>query len=490
MPVWAEVIFTAPATGYKQHMTTIRLNADEMMTAALARMLAATARPGQTILLDGPVGAGKTHFARAFIRARQGDAAEDVPSPTFTLVQTYDDPLGSEIWHADLYRLTDPSELDELGLDEAMDHAICLIEWPDRMEVLPPDALTIAIANNPDPALRQITLIGGTDTTRAVQRARFVASAGWGEARVLPLAGDASARRYFRLIGPQGRAVLMDDPSGSVRPFVTMTDWLRDRGFGAPELLAQDQAAGLLLVQDLGDDLVARVLEAQPAMAPAIYDRITDFLVDLHHHPVPDFVSPLDGPALAEQVGLFAEWYPQAVGALPGDATRIGPVIAALHAELAADLQPVLSLRDFHAENLIWRDTAPLGLIDYQDAVACHPAYDLVSALQDARRDVAPEIERASIARYLTATGLDQDRFRAVYALLGAQRNLRIIGIFTRLCIRDGKPRYLDFMPRVWGYIRRNLTHPALTPLAQIIDDLPAPDAATIERIRRQCARP
>ncbi|WP_207100732.1 tRNA (adenosine(37)-N6)-threonylcarbamoyltransferase complex ATPase subunit type 1 TsaE [Paracoccus shandongensis] len=464
---------------------TTRLTADETLTAALARMLAATLRPGDTILLEGPVGAGKTHFARAFIRARQGEGAEDVPSPTFTLVQTYDDPLGTEIWHADLYRLTDPSELAELGLDEALADAICLIEWPDRLEQLPDGAITIGIAAHADPDLREITLIA-PDAARIAARAAFVAGAGWGDARVLPLAGDASARRFFRLTGAQGSAVLMDDPSGGCAPFVAMTEWLRGHGFGAPAILAQDPA-GLLLVEDLGDDLVARVLERDPAMAPPVYDRITDLLVDLHRHPVPGFVAALDGPVLAEQVGLFADWYPQAAGAAGGQ--DIAPLVAALHADLAADVPPVLALRDFHAENLLWQGDAPLGLIDYQDAVACHPAYDLVSALQDARRDVDPGIEAACISRYLAATGMDPDRFRAAYALLGAQRNLRILGIFTRLCLRDGKGRYLDFMPRVWGHVRRNLAHPALAPLAQAVAALPAPDNAVIERIRARCAR-
>nr|WP_295048717.1 phosphotransferase [uncultured Paracoccus sp.] len=324
------------------------------------------------------------------------------------------------------------------------------------------------------------------DAARIIARAAFVAGAGWADARVVPLAGDASARRYFRLTGAQGSAVLMDDPSGACGPFVAMTGWLRGHGFGAPAILAQDPA-GLLLVQDLGDDLVARVLDRDPGMAPAIYDRITDVLVDLHRHPVPDTVAPLDGAMLAEQAGLFADWYPQAAGASGGD--DIAPLIARLHADLAADVPPVLALRDFHAENLIWRGDAPLGLIDYQDAVACHPAYDLVSALQDARRDVDPAIEAACIARYLAATGLDEGRFCAAYALLGAQRNLRILGIFTRLCLRDGKPRYLDFMPRVWGYVQRNLDHPALSPLARAVAALPAPDAAVIERIRARCAR-
>lgn len=461
---------------------TTRLTADETLTAALARMLAATARPGDTILLDGPVGAGKSHFARAFIRARQGEAAEDVPSPTFTLVQTYADPRGTDIWHADLYRLTDSSELVELGLDEALPEAICLIEWPDRLDRLPPRAITVAIAPQDDPDRRTITLIA-PDAARIAQRAAFVAGAGWAEARVLPLAGDASARRYFRLTLAGNSAVLMDDPAGAVGPFLAMTEWLRGHGFGAPGILAQDQDqdAGLLLVEDLGDDLVARVLDRDPGMAPRIYDRITDLLIALHRHPVPDFVAPLDGPTLADQAGLFVDWYPQGAD--------IAPVIAALHADLAADQPPVLALRDFHAENLIWRGDAPLGLIDYQDAVACHPAYDLVSALQDARRDVDPAIEAACIDRYLAATGLDPDRFRAAYALLGAQRNLRILGIFARLCLRDGKPRYLEFMPRVWGHVQRNLAHPALAPLAQAVAAVPPPDDALVESLRLRCAR-
>jgi N-acetylmuramate 1-kinase len=460
---------------------TQRLIADETLTAALARMLAAELRPGQAVLLDGPVGAGKTHFARAFIRARQGDGAEDVPSPTFTLVQTYDDPMGTEIWHADLYRLTDPSELHELGLDEALETGICLIEWPDRLEAAPPGALTIALTTLPDPDLRQIALPKAL--TRAAARAAFVHQAHWGEARVLPLAGDASARRYFRLEGT-GSAVLMDDPGGSMPAFLRMTHWLRGHGFGAPQIIAADEAQGLALVEDLGDALLARVLDEDPALAPIAYDRIADLLAELHRHPVPD-LPPLDGPTLADQVGLFAEWYLPAMGATGGEG--IAPAIAALHAELAADVPPVTALRDFHAENLIWRGPTPLGLIDYQDAVAAHPAYDLVSALQDARRDVPPEIEARAIARYLAATGLDDDRFRAAYALLGAQRSLRILGIFARLCLRDGKPRYLDFMPRVWAHVQANLAHPALAPLAEALAGAPAPTHELIEGLRARC---
>lgn len=460
-------------------------DADEALTAGLARTLAAVLGPGDVLLLDGAVGAGKTHFARALIRARQGDAPEDVPSPTFTLVQTYRDAQGSEIWHADLYRLTDPAELVELGLEEAMQDAVTLIEWPDRMPH-PPGALTIALTATADDR-RQIVLSGDParwgDIARLAEIARFIHDAGWSGARVERLAGDASARRYFRLVGTDGTAVLMDDPAGAVGRYLAMTRWLRQRGFHAPEIHAESEPDGLVLMEDLGDDLVARVLDRDPAAAPAIYDRIADLIAELHGHRPPGFVPALDGPALAEQARLFVEYYPAAAGA-PGAGAGVPAAIAALHDQLCGAEAPVLSLRDFHAENLVWRGEAPIGLLDFQDAVATHPAYELASVLQDARRDVSPEIESCAIARYLAATGLNDSRFRAAYALMGAARNLRIMGIFTRLCLRDGKTRYLDFMPRVWRAIMRDVAHPSLAPLRDALEGVPAPTPGITAAIR------
>jgi tRNA threonylcarbamoyl adenosine modification protein YjeE len=461
-------------------------HADADLTACLARVMAALLKPGDVIALEGPVGAGKTHFARAFIRARQGDLAEDVPSPTFTLVQTYDDPMGTEIWHADLYRLTHPDELIELGLDDAMRDAVVLIEWPDHGGPLP-DPLVLGLEPAHDfPELRRITLAGSEPRWGAMARlpaiARLIHRAGWSGARLLPLAGDASSRRYFRLLDGGRSAVLMDAAPGTTDSYVAMTQWLRHRDLHAPEILAADQVEGLLLLEDMGDDLVARVLETEPALAPRIYDRMTDLLVELAGHAPPDWVLRLDGPELARQVGLFAEYYPAAAGA-PGKGADVADIIAALHEELAGDVPPVLGLRDFHAENLLWHDAEPLGILDFQDAVSVHPAYDLVSGLQDARRDVDPAIEAAQIARFIAATGADADRFRAAYALLGAQRGLRIMGIFTRLAQRDGKRRYLAFMPRVWDAIQRDLAHPALAPLARALTGIPAPTPEVIERI-------
>lgn len=462
--------------------------ADADATACLGRVMAAILVPGDVIALRGPVGAGKTHFARALIRARQGPAAEEVPSPSFTLVQTYADPAGTEIWHADLYRLGDPGELAELGLDEAMEGAIVLIEWPEHGTPLP-DALELAIEPVPGfDDLRRIALRGAPARWGRVARlpamVRLLHRAGWAGARLVPLAGDASARRYFRLTEEGRSAVLMDAAPGSTDAQVAMTRWLRARGFHAPDILAADQAEGLLLLEDLGDDLVARVIEARPALAGTIHDRMTDLLVDLHRHAPPDFLPRLDGPELARQVALFAEYWPAAAGT-PGLGGDIAPRVAELHARLAEDLPPVTGLRDYHAENIVWRGDAPLGLLDFQDAVAVHPAYDLVSCLQDARRDVPAEIEQAQIARYVAATGVDPARFRAAYALLGAQRNLRIMGIFTRLAARQGKRRYLSMMPRVWQAIARDLAHPALAPLARAVEGIPAPLPGILDRIGR-----
>lgn len=460
--------------------------ADEAETAALGRALAGLLTAGDTVLLEGGVGAGKSHLARALIRARQRDFDAEVPSPTFTLVQTYADAFtGTEIWHADLYRLSDPDELAELGLDEAMEHAICLIEWPERLD--PPPARALRIVIEPSGAsedLRKISLIGNRSVWSSVARATAFAAlterSGWGEAYMLPLAGDASARRYFRLFAADGStAVLMDAPPGSLGSYLSMTGWLRDRGFHAPEILAAAPDDGLLLVEDMGDDLLARRLEIEPELAADAYHRVTSLLLGLHGHAPPDFIRPLDGPLLASQAGLFEEWYLPAVGLSVVPA--LCPMIEGLYARYCNSMRPVCALRDFHAENIYWGD--PLGLIDFQDAVIAHPAYDLVSALQDARRDVAPEVEAECLGFYIDSKQLDDAEFRAAYAVLGLQRNLRIMGIFTRLALRDGKKRYLALMPRVWGLVQRNLSHPALAEVAELLRDIPAPDEAFLTRM-------
>lgn len=330
---------------------------------------------------------------------------------------------------------------------------------------------------------------------RQGQIENFLTQAGWADAARQPLAGDASARRYLRLTYGARGAVLMDaNPQTGERVdrFMEVGHWLRDQGYSAPALLAADPENGLLLLEDLGDHLIARLVAADPARERPLYLAVTDFLCDLHRRPPPDFLAVADGAALADLSARVEDWYLPAADATPTDASAsIARAIAGLYGDLS-DGQRTMSLRDFHAENLIWlpgrAGVARIGLLDFQDAFVTHPAYDLVSLCQDARRDVSVETEAACVAAYLQDMGFDAGRFGAIYALLGAQRALRIMAVFARLCLRSGKAHYLDYMPRVWGYLNRNLAHPALATLARAVaDGLPPPTPETLRRIKEKC---
>jgi aminoglycoside/choline kinase family phosphotransferase len=305
----------------------------------------------------------------------------------------------------------------------------------------------------------------------------FLERAGWGGARILPLAGDASFRRYFRVIATQGSAVLMDapPPHEDVRPFLHVADHLQALGFAAPKILARDVAAGLVLLQDFGDDRMREALDADPSREGAIYTQAVDLIRDLHRHPAGD-LPPYDMAVYQREAALFPEWYMPAVGLdVPGGWAQAWDEALA---PIAQDRSTTV-LRDYHAENIMLLTDGGLGLLDFQDALAGHPAYDLVSLLQDARRDVSPELEARMLAHY---GPIDE----AAYALLGAQRNTKILGIFTRLWKRDGKPRYLAFQPRMWAYLERDLAHPALAPVKAWLDaHVPADKRAAYWREHR-----
>lgn len=304
--------------------------------------------------------------------------------------------------------------------------------------------------------------------------AAFLAAQGWDGARIVPLAGDASFRRYFRVAAPGRTAVLMDAPPEheDSRPFVHVAEQLRALGFGTPHILGADWTTGLFLLEDFGDARMAEAIAADPARERPVYAAAIDLLLDLHRHrPIP--LPAYDIAAYQREAGLFPTWYAPALGLAVDHASYEAAWDRAL-APLAASRE-VTVLRDYHAENIMLRDDGCLGLLDFQDALAGHPAYDLVSLLQDARRDVSPELEAAMLARYRAVTPLDD----AAYALLGAQRNAKILGIFTRLWKRDGKPRYLAYQPRVWAYLERDLAHPALAPVAAWFDaNVPHPARA------------
>ena len=322
----------------------------------------------------------------------------------------------------------------------------------------------------------------------------FLARAGWGRAGRRHLAGDASDRRYERLRLGAATAVLMDNPPGGAddpAAFASMARHLRSLGLSAPAILAEDLSRGFLLLEDLGDDVFARLLTADPAREAELYTPAVDVLLHLQTASPPPGLPNLSARDWATAAGFALDWYAFAArGAKPDGADFHAALAAALTAH--ADGPRVLILRDYHAENLLWlpgrEGLARVGLLDFQLGQLGQLGYDLVSLLQDARRDVRPETEAAMVARFAAATGADPSAFAAHYATLGAQRALRILGVFVRLCLVAGKPQYLRLIPRVWGQLQQNLAHPVLTDLRAICNRLlPAPSPELLHKIERQC---
>jgi len=330
-------------------------------------------------------------------------------------------------------------------------------------------------------------------TGRDAQKLAFLDRAGWGGATRQFLAGDASDRSYDRLTRGDETAVLMDAPPGKgddPARFLAIAADLRGLGLSAPQVLAQDLACGFLLLEDLGDALFARITAAEPSAEPALYQAATDVLVAVQAHPPGPDMPDLTAADWAGAAAFALDWYRLAI---TGDRIDTTPFRAALTEALIrhADGPRVLILRDYHAENLLWlpdrAGLARVGLLDFQLAQAGQPGYDLVSLLQDARRDVQPQTEEAMITRFATATGQPEPAFRRSYAVLGAQRALRILGVFARLCLVAGKPGYLPLLPQVWGQLQRNLAQPELRGLAQACAVLPPPTPAALTRIEAQC---
>ena len=333
-------------------------------------------------------------------------------------------------------------------------------------------------------------------TDRNALISAFVSGTDWAGAQRRPLAGDASNRRYERLDLAGRTAVLMDAPrekGEDIRPFIHIAAYLASIGLSAPRIIAVDDEHGFLLLEDLGDDLFARVIPRHPELEATLYTAATDVLVHLHAAPPPAGLRAYDGPVMLDMAALAWRWY--RTGAVAADAMgetafRAGfAQVLAIHAAQT----PVLIQRDYHAENLLWlpdRDgPARVGLLDFQDAMLGHQAYDLVSVLQDARRDVPSAIEDAMMARYVAATGQDDTAFRASYAVLGVQRNLRILGVFARLCMMGGKAHYIDLIPRVWALLLRDLAHPALAAVKPLVTgSLPEPTAEILGKLREKCA--
>ncbi|MBO9473678.1 phosphotransferase [Shimia sp. R10_1] len=335
-------------------------------------------------------------------------------------------------------------------------------------------------------------------TTREEEIAEFLSSTRWSAARHAPLAGDASSRQYRRLHHANGdTAILMDAPQETgedIRPFLRIAQFLTENQLSAPEIWHSSEALGLILMEDFGDALFVAAIAERSADEPMLYQAATDVLLDLHQHTPPPKLSVMDNQTLAQMTDLAFIWY---------GSESFEPAEKALSAFTEAFLPKlekflpapsVLALRDYHAENLIWlpnrTSAARVGLLDFQDALMGHPCYDLVSLLQDARRDVPDDVAQATKKYYLERTGADPDLFEVSYSLLGLQRNLRILGVFARLCKQAGKPHYVDFIPRVYGHVMRNLVHPELSQVAEILRPaLPEPSSVFLQSLRDQCAK-
>jgi tRNA threonylcarbamoyl adenosine modification protein YjeE len=471
--------------------------------------IAAALQPGDLITLSGDLGAGKTTFARALIRHLAGNPAIPVPSPTFTLLQTYELPPFPLV-HADLYRLEGPGELAELGFDDLPKGAVVLLEWPDRAAgFLPADRLDVAFTLAPQlgPEHRHVRVTGYGGFTARVERIaairRFLDATPFAEAERRRIQGDASTRSYERLSAGGRSAILMNAPrrpdgppvrdgkpysaiahlAEDIVPFVAMANGLRHLGFSAPQIYEAELRDGLLIIEDLG--AIGVVAGDLPAPVEERYSAALDVLLALHSrlrrssvpaapnvtHHLPRY----DMAAFLIEVELLLDWY------MPRAGVAVSHEIRANYIDLwktalqpALDAPPTWVLRDFHSPNLLWlperQGVARVGLLDFQDAVMGPAAYDVASLLQDARVDVPELMEIALLGRYVkarfeTEADFDASGFTTAYSTLAAQRASKVLGIFSRLDRRDGKPQYLQHIPRVWGYLQRSLVHPALAPL-------------------------
>ena len=463
---------------------------DEQATERLGADLSRALGPGDVVYLHGDLGAGKTTLARGFIRALTGET--DIPSPTFGLVQAYKGAV-----HADLYRLREAPEAEEVALYEASGGAVVLVEWPSHGEGFIPDP-TLEIRLEDEGDGRRATLSGPAmaGVERSLLIRDFLRANDLTEAAREHLTGDASTRSYEVLDLPE-RPIVMNAPRApdgppirdgkpysriahlaeDVAPFVAVAQALAEQGFAAPRVRASDLDQGLLLIDNLGAGSVLengqpvadRYLASAEALA-AMHAKTWPREIDLgdRRHIVPDY----DRDAMQVEVSLLADWYAPDVLGRSLDA-RERAEFERLWDALIEDVnesEPTLVLRDFHSPNIIWRDqrtgTDRVGLIDFQDAVMGPRAYDVASLAQDARVDMSEELEERIVRRYLEASGTPEALFRRDYAILAAQRASKILGIFVRLDVRDGKPGYRAHLPRLRDYIGRTLRHPHLAELA------------------------
>ncbi|UXS10432.1 tRNA (adenosine(37)-N6)-threonylcarbamoyltransferase complex ATPase subunit type 1 TsaE [Agrobacterium tumefaciens] len=475
----------------------------EKDTIRLGEDLALALKPGDCLALIGDLGAGKSTLARAFIRAVADEPDLEVPSPTFTIIQTYDARI--PVAHLDLYRLSDVSELDELGIDEMLEDGICLIEWPDiATDILPPEqTVTLTLTHSGEGRLASIEapakLKARLERVFAIRA--FLAKNGRGDAARRFLSGDASTRAYETVSTGGPDLILMDwrrPMRGAIvaegktyaeiahlaqdaRSFVAIGNYLRNSGFCAPEILAADTDQGILLLENLGRE---GVLAPDGTPTEDRYLQSVACLAALHQASRPDLlpvgdgsayeVPPFDRQAMKIEVSLLAEWYLPHKRGKPLTDSEKSEYYAQWDRliDQLADCETGLVLRDFHSPNLIWQPQnsgiRQVGLIDFQDAMIGPTAYDVASIVQDARVTISPELQARLLSHYLEnrrSTPFDEAAFLKAFAIMSAQRNCKLAGIWVRLLERDRKPGYMKHMPRTFRYLSAALSHPELAPL-------------------------
>lgn len=480
------------------------LQSTERFAQALAREIG----PDTLMTLTGDLGSGKTTFARALIRWLTGDPELEVPSPTFSIMQVYETPT-YPIVHCDLYRIGSPGELGELGWEEAAVGALVLVEWADRAgHQLSADRLDVGFIlepeEGPEHRVAVVTGYGAWAQRVAIMKAidRLLLQSGWDNADRIFMLGDASVRAYERLTRGHETAILMISPprtdgppvrygkpysaiarlAEDVKPFVAMAKGLRSLGLSAPEILAMDLKTGLLITEDLGFQTV--LIDGKPDADR--YMAAVEVLAHLHSQALPDRlpitdaieyrIPPYDLDALLIEVELMLDWYLSHRGRSGLSASARGTFVSLWKAILGEVMMAPRTwvLRDYHSPNLMWlperEGIRRIGLIDFQDAVLGHAAYDVASLAQDARIDLEQGIEIRLVGFYAKLRRqqdpeFDVPLFARDYSVLAAQRATKILGIFARLNQRDGKPAYLKHLPRIEAYLRSSLAHPALAEL-------------------------
>lgn len=483
---------------------TLRLD-DEQATARLAQDVAAMLQPGDLVALSGSLGVGKTAFARALLRVLTDDPTWEVPSPTFPLRIDHALPR-LHVAHADLYRLREVSELAELGLDEALAEGAVLVEWP---EALPPaiaaNRLDVALALHGETRHADVTGSGTwSDRLPRTMAARAcIDQWGWADATRQPIAGDASYRLYERIRRAQRTAVLMNAPARTpgpavyegrsydevahratdIRAFVAIALALRERGIRAPKIIGADLEQGFLLTEDLGGN---GIVDAAGAPVEDRYEAAIDLLVEMHAMawpkapPLPDGtiynVPPYDRDALLVEVSLFPDWF-GGQGGEPAFPPKERAAFLAAWGALIDRVDPSATtwvMRDFHSPNILWQADAAgiarVGVLDFQDTLIGHPAYDVASLAQDARVAIDAALEARLRDRYIAGRinadpAFDRAAFETAYAVLGLQRATKVLGIFTRLALAEGKPGYQRHRAWLKALIRRSLAHPVLSDL-------------------------